>query len=224
MIRYAKPYIFSSSLNAEARNKTSDGSSFQVYLEQPILIPKEAVYCYLEVQSASIWNTSPNIKTGINDKLYVSDLSGDLTITIPQGLYDITLLNGEINRQILESGRPSDSVVFIGNTATQKTILQLLTIGTEIDFTQPQTIREIVGFDSVVIGASTVANELFDSQNIASFNQVNFFLVHGDIIQKGLKFNSKYQQILCDVAITAPAGSLVNYNPQNPPAIVSNLS
>ena len=197
---------------------TVQSSSFQVKLEKPILIPREAKYCWLVCQSAEIWNTSPNILTGVNDLFPISDGMGALVITIPQGLYDISLLNAEINRQIVESGRPADSVVIIGNNATQKTIIQLKTIGTTVDFTGAQTVRDILGFNAVSF-TSTVADELFDAQNVANFNTIDFFILHTDLVQHGVRINSKYSQAVAQVLIEAPTGNQIKHQPQNPEEI-----
>lgn len=187
MIKYHLPIILSSSTASGALNKTSDGSSFQISLEKGLIIPQDAKYCWLVCQSAEIWNTSPNVKTGVNDIIDLTDGSGNLIINIPQGLYDISLLNAEINRQIVASGRASDSVVIIGNNATQKTIIELLTIGTSIDFTTANSINNLLGFDAAVIGPSTVANELFNSQNVANFNNIDYFILHTDLVSHGLR-------------------------------------
>jgi hypothetical protein len=219
MIQYQLPIVLSSSVASGATNKTADGSSFQINLENPLLIPKEAHNCFVVCQAAEIWNTSPNILTGVNDKLYLSDGSGSLVITIPQGLYDINLLNLEINRQIVTSGRTNDSLVIIGNSATQKTIISLLNIGTSIDFTQSDTFREVLGFDSQVIGPSTVANELVYGENVAAFNNIDYFIIHSDLVNLGIRINSKYSQAIAQVLINAPTGSQIIHQPQNPPQI-----
>lgn len=218
MITYHVPIVLTSSTLSGATNKSDNGSSFQVVLEKPIIIPSEARYCWIVCQSAEIWNTSPNIKTGVNDKLYLSDTTGSLTITIPQGLYNITLLNEEINRQIIESGRVSNSLVILGNNATQKTILEVIESGTQIDFTQSDTFRDILGFNSQIITTST-ANEWVDADNIASFNAIDYFVLHTDLVSHGLRINNKYSQAVSQVLIESPVGDQVLHQPDNPPEI-----
>ena len=221
MIKYHLPIILSSSTNSGALNKSENGSSFQVSLEKGLIIPQEAVYCWLVCQSAEIWNTSPNIKTGINDKLYVEDGMGVLLITIPQGLYDIPLLNAEIDRQMIAGGRPASSIIIIGNNATQKTFIQVLTIGTEINFTQPDTIRDILGFQSLLL-VSTIVNELFTGTNVAAFNNIDFFILHTDLVSHGLRENNRYTQSVAQVLIEAPTGSQIIHQPDNPSEIPCN--
>lgn len=221
MIRYSLPIILSSSEASGALSKSPDGSSFQINLERGILVPKEAVYSYLVCQSAEIWNTSPNILTGINDKLYLSDGLGALVITIPQGLYDRSLLNEEIDRQIVASGRPTNSIVLLGNDATQKIILEIAASGTSIDFTQSDTFRDILGFNSQIIN-TVVADTLVTADNVAAFNVIDYYLLHADLVSKGLQVNGKYSQIVSQVLIEAPTGSQIKYEPQNIPEIPCN--
>lgn len=221
MIKYHLPIILSSSTGSGAINKSSDGSSFQVTLEKGLIIPTSAKYCWVVCQSAQIWNTSPNISDNNNRVLYTDPDVGTITIVIPQGLYDISLLNAEINRQIDEAGGMDDAFVIIANDATQKTIIKLKSIGSVVDFTTPQSINDLLGFDSVVL-TSTAEDELFDSQNVASFNNIDYFIIHTDLITHGIRINNKYSQSVAQVLISAPTGSLIVYQPQNPPEIPSN--
>ena len=221
MIKYHLPIILSSSEKSGALNKSIDGSSFQVSLEKGLIIPQEAKYCWLVCQAAEIWNTSPNIKTGINDKLYISDGMGALLITIPQGLYDIPLLNAEIDRQMIANGRPPSSLIIIGNNATQKTFIEVLTVGTSVNFTQIDTIRDLLGFQSLIL-LSVVANEIFSGTEVAAFNNIDFFVIHTDLISHGLRENNRYTQAVAQVLIESPTGSQIIHEPDNPPEIPCN--
>jgi len=218
MIKYHLPIILSSSTDSGAINKSADGSSFQVSLEKGIIIPTEAKYCWLTTQSAEIWNTSPNIITGVNDKLDFTDGSGNIVLTIPQGLYDIPLLNAEINRQLVDSGRPNDSFVIFGNNATQKTLIEILSSGSSVNFTISDSFRDLLGFDALII-VSIQANQLFTSNDVANFNNIDYFILHTDIVSHGLRVNNKYTQAVAQVLIEAPTGSQILHQPQNPPEI-----
>ena len=90
MTTYTIPLVLSSNVNNGATNKSSDGSTFSVDLDKPILVPKEAHHCYIQVQSATVWNTVPNIVEGVNDKFYFSYNGNNYVLTIEQGQYDLT--------------------------------------------------------------------------------------------------------------------------------------
>ena len=79
-ITYQLPMIFSSSVLDGALNKSADGSSFSVQLDRPILVPNTAKYCWIEVQAATVWNTVPNILTGVNDKFYLEIDDGMIVV------------------------------------------------------------------------------------------------------------------------------------------------
>ena len=89
LLNCEESYFFSSDERNGAQNKSQDGSTFSVQLNNPISIPKESIYCTLEVSSATIWNNTPNISSAIgNNKLYLhtevdADLGPDFVITIP---------------------------------------------------------------------------------------------------------------------------------------------
>lgn len=218
MITYHLPMILSSSDKSGALNKAPNGSSFQVSLEKGLLVPRRAKYCWLTVQSAEVWNTSPNVITGVNDRFPINDSAGALEIIIPKGLYDISLLNQEINRQIVASGRPSGSIEVIGNNATQKTFIKVVEVGTQIDFTGPNVINELLGFEPQLY-VSVVANQLLEGQNVASFNNIDYFVLHTDIVSHGLRVNNKYTQAVAQVLVDAPTGSQILHQPDNPPEI-----
>lgn len=66
------------------------GNRFSVQLDTPITIPRLSVYATLEVVSAKVWNTSPNISETIgNNHLYFHYQEGDYDVVLPDGLYSI---------------------------------------------------------------------------------------------------------------------------------------
>jgi hypothetical protein len=57
------------------------------------------------------------------------------------------------------------------------------------------------------------------AQNIASFNQVNYFLIHSDLTNRGIRFNNTYNQTIGQVLIDVPPGSQITSTPYNPARI-----
>lgn len=49
------PLIITSDVNAGAQNKSQNGSTFEIILEDAIDIPAEAKTCYIQVQEATVW-------------------------------------------------------------------------------------------------------------------------------------------------------------------------
>ena len=100
-----------------AVNVSSDGSSFEIQLDEPIEVPKDALNVNVSVEEATIWWSIPNIITGVNDKIYIygdNDVAVPVpqlfVITIAQGLYDLTGLNNSVQSGLETLGaRTEDS-------------------------------------------------------------------------------------------------------------------
>tara|TARA_R110000868_G_scaffold139302_2_gene354068 strand:+ start:532 stop:1644 length:1113 start_codon:yes stop_codon:yes gene_type:complete len=144
---------------------------------------------------------------------------GTYNITIPQGLYDLSGLNQAVQRELENAGAridPNPLIVFSPDDATQKVELRVNYNDVSIDFTQPDTPRVILGFDSVVYGVYPSAPIEILAPNIAEFNQVNYFLIHSDLVNKGIRFNNRYNQTISQVLIDVAPGSQIIHTPFNP--------
>lgn len=140
-------------------------------------------------------------------------------ITIPQGLYDLSGLNQAVQRGLENAGAkidPNPLLVFSPDDATQKVELRVNYDNVSIDFTQPDTPRVILGFESLVYGTYPTAPIEVLAPNIAEFNQVNYFLVHSDLVNKGIRFNNRYNQTISQVLIDVAPGSQIIHKPFNP--------
>jgi hypothetical protein len=224
MIQKEVTLIVSSDPNNGAQNVTADGSTFEVQYQgiSPTAIPAQAKDITVEVQAADIWWTVPNVITGVNDKFQLTDTGADSgtvysgTVTIAQGLYDLQGLANAIETQLVNAGAAQGTISFSADTATQKVLITANFIGISIDFTIAQSVRNLLGFNSQVLGPSVSKPFTWIADNVAAFNQVNYFLIHGDIADKGLPFNDNYSQILAQVLIDVAPGSQITYTPFNP--------
>jgi len=152
---------------------------------------------------------------------YFSHLGTPYVIAIDTGLYSLAQLNGVLGRFFVNNSLPKNLIVFSGNDATQKTIVTFNYVGTQIDFTQANTIRTILGFNSQLVPAapSTVVGENYESSVEAVFNRINFFYIRSSLVNNGLPINGVSGNIISQIPITAPPGSQINYSPQNVIAI-----
>lgn len=228
MVPHEISILASSDPDAGALNISADGSQFEIQLEDALQIPEGAINTVIDVEEATVWWVVPNIIEGENDKMFITvpraldDVLTAYEITIPQGLYDLSGLNQAIARELINAGAKSDpnnGIVLSPDDATQKVELTLPYLNSIVDFTQPQTPREILGFNSKVVGPSVVLNETFIADNTASFNQVNYFLIHSDLTNKGIRFNNQYNQTISQVLIDVAPGSQIVYRPFNPARI-----
>jgi hypothetical protein len=224
MIQKEITLIVSSNPNNGAQNLSADGSSFEVNYqgESPTAIPAQAKDITVEVQGADIWWTVPNVISGVNDKFKLTDTGADSgtvytgTVTIAQGLYDLQGLANAIETQLVNAGAAQGTISFSADTATQKVLITANFIGISIDFTIADSVRNLLGFNSQVLGPSASKPFTWIADNVAAFNQINYFLIHGDIADRGLPFNDDYSQVLAQVLIDVSPGSQITFNPFNP--------
>ena len=101
--------------------------------------------------------------------------------------------------------------------ATQRVQMRFNYANVSIDFTQTDTPRVILGFDSAVY--SPVPTNPILAPNVAAFNQVNYFLIHSDLTNKGIRFNNNYNQTIGQVLIDVAPGSQIVSRPFNPAKI-----
>lgn len=222
--------LISSNPNQGATNRSADGSTFTIQLQESLHLPADAKNVNIEVQSATVWWVVPNITTGVNDKIYCtvprasdSKLTA-YTLTIPQGLYDLTALNQTVQRELENAGAiitPEPAFIILADDATQKVEIRANYVGVEIDFTQADTPRDILGWTSVVVGPSVSAPQNFLAPSVAQFNQVNSFLICSDLVNRGMSFNGKYNQIISQVLIDVSPGSQIVYTPFHPPKLAA---
>ena len=213
--------ILDSGADAGAVNKSADGSYFEVQLQNPLLIPREAVNVQMAVEEAEIWWSVPNVITGQNDKFYVTHAGNPYVVTIPQGLYDLTAIAQTILRELENLGLPTTPPLFTfsPDEATQKVEIKFNYNTTSIDFSQADTPRLLLGFNSAVIGPVASAGETIVADNVAGFNTINYFLLHSDLANDGIRTNNTYTQTIAKVPIDVSPGSQIVYKPFNPARI-----
>lgn len=210
-------YIFSSSAAAGATAISADGSGFSVVFTDPLVIPKASVVdCSVGVVQANIWYTSPNISTDFKNNIFEYTTSeapaGTISLAIPQGLYSLAGLNSYLSSQFVNVGHPANLITISGDDATQKTILTFLTSGDSVDFTVPNSVREILGFNSAVVTAPS-NNYNFYSDEPGNFNRVNSYIIKSNLVTGGIQLNSSAQGIIATVPIDVKPGSQITYQP-----------
>ena len=202
------PLIVTSSIKAGALNKSQDGSQFEIVLEDAIDIPGDATSCTVEVQESSIWWVIPNIIQNVDDSFRINDGTNPATtLTISQGLYDLSGIAAAMENAVVNAGLLASTFTLLADDSTQKVIIRFNVTGASFDWTIANTFRTILGFDSVVTGPSTFVGQSFTAQNTAAFNQIDFFLIHSDLVPRGIRTNNKYSQVIDQHLIAVPPGS-----------------
>lgn len=149
----------------------------------------------------------------------------DYVVTLPQGLYDLNLMNNAVITQLENQGASSSSepiISFNADNASQRVQIRFAFPSSKVDFSQAGTPREILGFDSLPYGPYPTAPTTVTAENTAAFNQVNYFLLHCDLTALGIPFNNEYTQVVAQIPIDRPPGSQILYRPFNPARINVN--
>ena len=172
---------------------------------------------HLSVTASEIWNSFPNILTAEN-KLYISYNGVQYILTIPQGQYSLQTLTNTIERELINGGAPANLVKLSADPPTQKVEIIFSQANISIDFKQPDTIRNLLGFDSKVI-SSSIAGEYVLADNTARFNVVNSLLIHSDLVRQGIQINGAYTQTIAQIYIDTEPGLQILYRPFQPTPI-----
>jgi hypothetical protein len=177
----------------------------------------------ISVPTSSIWWVIPNINNGVNNAVYVNYLATDYVLNIPQGLYDLNGCDEAILRELSAAGLPISPPLFQlqADTNTQRVLIKFNYAGVTLDFTQPDTPRLIWGFNSVLVGPSLLGQTV-TAPNQAAFNQINYFLIHSDLADQGVRFNGSFNQSIGIAQIVVAPGSLNVYEPQHPATFSQN--
>ena len=223
---FEKEISLVASSNPNSASVSADGSGFRVQFDQPLEIPANALNCRISIPEASIWNTSPNVKKDFNDVLTIYSNGNKNTIIIPEGLYDLDGLNSAIKREVENQSIvvfAVDEVIPIlelsGDFNTQKTIIKFNYTGVYIDFTVPNSINELLGFNSRIVGPFSTVPHYEYTDNVANFNTINYFTIQSDLTNDGIRINNTYAGILAVIPITSKPGSQIVYAPFNPTII-----
>ena len=224
--------IVSSDPDAGAINISPDGSQFEIQLDdEGISIPKDAINVNVSVEESTVWWVIPNIITGENDTFYIygdNDATPAVpqlfTVVIPQGLYDLGGLNQAVGAQLETlgartvggSGEPLPLISLTPDAATQKVRIRFNYNNVYVDFQPNNTPREILGYKSEQYGPYVGAPLSILAESIAALNQVNFFLLGSDLVNKGIRFNNRYNQTISQILIDVAPGSQIVSTPFNP--------
>ena len=232
-------FLVSSNPELGAVSKSADGSAFSIQLESKGLgIPKNSQNCTVSVVNSELWYNTPNVVAGENNELtfhysatsVAPSVATVYTIhitpgtyngdTISQAIYDaITVQYPAIAGDVVQNKR----IVFKADRNAGKMILEFSVsgsnmLGLDIDFTRPNSIGQILGFNTVI--APTVGNIYFIGDLEPKFNSFNYYLLQSDLVTNGIRIGPQFNQIIAKVLVgdTKPNFQVI-YEPNNPTLI-----
>ncbi len=209
------------------------GSKFSVKLNSnPIQIPQQAKSCTLYVPTATFWWTMLNIVTGVNDTFSFAFLSGPnagtYTVTVPQGIYNLTALASAINLQLLNvyPALPASPITFTADQSTQRVIVIFNLAFIQIDFSIANNMRDMLGFygtaslefpqnlvaqdfvpDPIAYPGGSFVNQAAYANQVANFNVIDSLLINSPQFgSSGIATNGNNYYSICNPTITVPVG------------------
>lgn len=220
-VEFSETRIFSSNPANGAQNVNQDQNEFDIYLNEPISIPRNAINCTLEVVKAQVWYVQPNISEEIkNNQLEFVHNATTYNWTIPDGLYSLPDLNAYLSRQFVAEGLDADLFDFAAENSTQKVVLTFNYAGTRINFTAANSVNTLLGFNAIYypLLVPSVAGESFTSQSTAALNRLETYLIHCSLVPNGIPINENGSNIIADIPISVDysPGDLIVFAPFNP--------
>src|SRR5271157_3587495 len=153
---------------------TGNSSNFTTCFNSIILDPTKQYEAAL--LSLDTYNSIPNIIEGKNNVFKYYNGGAWKTIMLSTGAYELNAINNEIKRQII-GNRDSDSVIDItADISTLKSIVNIDNPNFKVDFSTPNSISSVLGFETVIGHGYNVSLKIVDIM------QVNSILVNIDII------------------------------------------
>jgi hypothetical protein len=218
MSTFEIPLLVSSNLSSGAFNVNAGKSKWDVSFPQEIKIPQQARNVTVECSSATIWYTSYNISSALNNNKFYLDVDSDAiyTVTINDGLYDLSSLAHSINVGLVNQGLASSIITFTGDTSSQKVVINFTVAGLRVDFTGANSCKSIMGFSSAVFPTTyTTGKFSVYGDIVASFNTVDYYILHTDLLIGGISINGKSTSAVARVLITSPPGTQLEFQPNN---------
>lgn len=201
----------------------TNGTSFTQQLEQPLKLNPNATH-RMYVKSFSAWQNIPNIYLNQNNNFtYIvpANTASNTTsapvsksINIPAGAYQISDINTYIQTQMTNNNDYISTanaanpyyITLAVNLPTQQVLITLLS-GFKVDFTQPNSVNALLGFNSRVL--SLTSNY---SDNLVDINPIQNISIYCSICQ-GFISNGKVSNILYSFPNSTSRGYMISESP-----------
>ena len=168
----------------------------------------------IALTSLETYYSFPNIEEGVNNVFAYKKTpdSDSIIIKLPTGNYSISNIANEIRNQIGDI-EYQDNIVLSQNDATLKAVFKL-SPNYRIDFTVPNSIRTVLGFDSRIVGGLP-NQKYYEGDNIVNILDVNTIMVNCDLVNDSYN-NRELSPILYSFFPNVPPGYKIVINVSNP--------
>ena len=140
----------------------------------PIILDPNHTYG-IAIESIDTYYSFPNIKEGVNNVFTYTKNAVETILHLPTGCYDISTINSTVKDLL---GADANEIT-ISSVIPQ--LKSNITIGANftVDFTKPNSVNEILGFDAKILNAGSHV-----SDEIVNINKTNSIFVNCDLISE----------------------------------------
>jgi hypothetical protein len=217
--QFSKKELYAFLINGTLTN----GNSFTYRLEQTLKLNPNATH-RIYLKSFSAWQNIPNIYLGQNNNFTYIVPAGTASnttsapisksISIPAGAYQITDINNYIQQQMqfnndwnsaTNATNPYYIVTSI-NLPTQQVLITLYN-GFKVDFTQPNSINALLGFNPRLLSSSQNY-----SDNLVDINPIQNISIYCSICT-GFYYSGRQSNILYSFPNSTASGYMITESP-----------
>jgi hypothetical protein len=160
--------------------------------------------------SLSTYYSFPNIKQTNNAiRISIDDGVSWSLLIIPVGCYELSAINVELQRLIVQIGGKANQVMIQPNVNTLHSILLIENVKYHVDFTIANSLRTVLGFES-----KTYTRGRYESVDMVNINSVNSIFVHCDAIQ-GSHVDGKLMPVIHTFFPNVAPGEKIVHSPHN---------
>lgn len=217
--------VLSSEASGTPVADAASGDRFKVQLKTPFIVKNPEEYG-VQVMSASVWYTSPNVSAFLqNNKFTYTSTAvaplGTFAITLPDALYSTDSLTSTLADFTTQNGHGTLTAplfTFVPLVAIQKVAVTVDTTGTiGTGFTIDNSIADsvsvsLMSFLPVVLGPTAQAPETFTPPAIADMAQgKNEYIINTDLIRGSIATDGGSSQAILSLPLDKPANSQLTY-------------
>ena len=148
-------------------------------------------------------------------------------VQLPDGLYSVSDLNTSLRRLIGNKIAPgtttrfsTSSITISANASTQHIVVEMdpgFILGTMPFENNIVHTFGITDLDNDAVGVQFIHNnDYWEANSTAQLTPINSFLLHSDLVERGLAVNNGVANILTEIQLSGPPGSFLTYRPYLP--------
>jgi hypothetical protein len=193
-------FIKQTQIFLDSRQAGGSSENFTVNFESPLQLDSNKQY-EIGLVSANIWYSWFNVNSS-NNKFRYHNGSNWVDVAIPPGAYNVDDIASAIKSVV-----NGDYIIIRPNFNTLKCEIDLKS-PYKIDFTIPNSIRSILGFESQILSQSGK----HAGANRVNITEVNSILIRCSIVTDSY-INGTSADCICSFSPDVPPGHLIHINP-----------